>query len=348
MKLLLICLDGLRADLAMPSLVAADPAFASPDHPSDPRFVCEQVASGGTVPDHTLSLDEVPGCLAPTLTRLARGDETSQGRLIPVWMTPPTDSGPGWASLLTGSTHEQCNVWWNEFVGHDLARRPDILSRLFFANPAARTIAAATWDAFTQASGPGPIIHSRVDQQRTGQHQLFHPGHDGSLESLLASDDAVRTWASWKLLHEGPDGAVVYLEGVDATGHAYGADSARYREAVSRVDEATRHLVKAVSERHEQLGEDWLIAVTTDHGHKPEGGHGEDEVEVRRSFLIVHRVGGPLPAAATRPSVLRPEQVMNLLLECVGAQQGSWQAPDLGVLRDITATGPTRDPRFEW
>lgn len=348
MKLLLICLDGVRADMAMPSLVAADPAFAVPDHPADPRFTCQQVADGGTAPDHTLSPGEAPEHLAPTLTRLARGDETSQGRLVPVWMTPPTDSGPGWASLLTGSTHEQCQVWWNELVGHDLARHPDILSRLFFANPAARTIAAATWDAFTQASGPGPIIHSRTDQQRTGQHQLFHPGHDGSLAGLLASDDAVRTWASWKLLHEGPDGAVVYLEGADATAHAYGAGSAQYRQAISRVDEATRYLVKAVSQRHEQLGEDWLVAVTTDHGHKPEGGHGEDEVEVRRAFLVLHRVGGVLPAPATQPSLLHSEQVMDLLLECVGARQGSWQAPDLGVLRDVTATGPTRDPRFEW
>ena len=345
MKLLLICLDGVRADLAMPDLVAADPAFALPDHPGDPRFAADPA---GPVPDRTVPVASAPRNLAPTLSRLARGDDSSQGRLIPMWMTPPTDSGPGWASILTGSTHEECNVWWNEFVGHDLARRPDVLSRLYFANPAARTIAAATWDAFTRASGPGPIIHSRVDQQRTGQHQLFHPGHDGSLESLLASDDAVRTWASWKLLHEGPDGAVVYLEGADAVGHAHGADSPEYHRQIRRVDEAARYLVKAVCERHEQLGEDWLIAVTTDHGHKPQGGHGEDEVEVRRSFLLLHRVGSRLPAAAVRPDSLRSHEVMGLLLECVGAAQGSWRAPGLGVLRDIAPQGPTRDPRFEW
>lgn len=347
MKLLLICLDGVRADLALPEQVAADPAFRAPDHHSDPRFT----AAGGDPQhplDHSLTAAQAPRGLAPTLDRLVRGTGPSQGRVIPVWMTPPTDSGPGWASLLTGSTHEQCNVWWNEFVGHDLARRPDILSRLYFANPAARTIAAATWEAFTEPSGPGPIIHSRVDQQRTGQHQVFHPGHGDSLESLLASDDAVRTWAAWKLLHEGPDGAVVYLEGVDATGHAHGAASAEYHRAVSRADEACRYLVKAVYERFEQLGEDWLIAVTTDHGHKPEGGHGEDEVEVRRSFLVLHRVGGPLPEAAHEPSALRSEQVTPLLLHCLGVCEGTWEAPDLGVCRDITPTGPTRDLRFEW
>lgn len=348
MKLLLICIDGVRADLALPELVAVNPHFAAPDHEADPRFVCEEVSAGGAVPDHTMNVGQAPKGLAPTLARLARGDDSSEGRLIPMWMTPPTDSGPGWASLLTGSTHEQCHVWWNEFVGHHLARRPDILSRLFFANPAARTIAAATWDAFTQASGPGPIIHSRIDQQRTGQHQLFHPGHDGSLASLLASDEAVRTWAAWKLLHEGPDGAVVYFEGVDATGHAHGADSQEYRQAIARADEATRYLVKAVAERYEHLGEEWLIAVTTDHGHKPGGGHGEDEVEVRRSFLILHHVGGRLPQAAHRPQVLHSHDVMNLLLDCIGVQQGSWDAPGVGVLTDVDSSGPTRDLRYEW
>ena len=156
-------------------------------------------------------------------------------------MTPPTDSAPGWTTILTGATHEQCNVWWNEFVGHDLARHPDILSQIFFANPLARTIAAATWDAFVSPYGPGPIIHQRVDQQRTGQHQLFSPDLS---EGIDRADEQVSSWAAWHLLHEGPDAAVVYFEGVDHAGHSYGADSEQYRQAVRHVDELTRHLVK--------------------------------------------------------------------------------------------------------
>ncbi|WP_040283860.1 alkaline phosphatase family protein [Tessaracoccus massiliensis] len=333
MKLLLICIDGVRADLAFPELMAANPGFTAPDHPADARF-----SSGGA--DNTVEATET---LAPTLARLARGDDRSEGRLIPMWMTPPTDSGPGWSSILTGSTHEECNVWWNEFVGHDMARRPDILSRVFFANPAARTMVAATWEAFVKA--PGPMIQQRVDQQRTGQHQVFHPDLRGG---IAAADAAVAHWATWKLLHEGPDASVVYFEGVDAAGHDHGADSDEYRAAIRHADELTRHLVKAVAERHEQLGEEWLVAVTTDHGHKPEGGHGEDEVEVRRSFLITHRIGGKLPEPLNRPDVLRSEQVMWLLLDAIGAQQGRWDAEGVGRLRDITPDGPTRDLAFEW
>lgn len=338
MKLLLVCIDGVRVDLALPGHVAADPAFAAPDHPSDEKF-----SVGG--PDRTLQLAEAQGygALAPTLARLATGDERSAGRVIPMWMTPPTDSGPGWASILTGSTHEECNVWWNEFVGHDLARRPDLLSRAFHANPMARTLVAATWDAFVKA--PGPIFQQRLDQQRTGQHQVFYPDHR---HGIAAADAEVAQWANWKLLHEGPDASVVYFEGVDAAGHAHGADSEEYRAAIRQADELTRHLVKAVSERHEQLGEDWLIAVTTDHGHKPEGGHGEDEVEVRRSFLITHRVGGALPEPVRDAGTLRAEQVMWLLLDAVGVRHGSWGDPGIGVRRGIESLGPTRDLAFEW
>lgn len=340
MKLLLICLDGVRVDLALPHAVAADPAFAAPDHAADPRF-----SAGGA--DGTLPLGEAAdlGPIAPTLARLAAGDSRSEGTIIPMWMTPPTDSGPGWASILTGSRHEESNVWWNEFVGHHLAKRPDILSRIFFANPSARTLAAATWDAFVAPHGPGPIIHQRVDQQRTGQHQLFLPDPSRGID---AADAAVCQWATWRLSHEGPDASVVYLEGVDAAGHEHGADSVHYREAIKRVDEWTRHMVKAVSERHEQLAEDWLVVVTTDHGHKAGGGHGEDEVEVRRSFVIAHRVGGPLPEPIRKAGSLRSHEVMNLLLDSIGVRQGWIEGDGIGELRDFDTTGPTRDLHFEW
>ena len=181
MKLLLVCIDGLRLDIALPGALQRDPGFTHPDHPADPRFV-RGVGQGEPVPehpapalDHTLPVDRAPKNLAPTLARLVRGDDRSQGTIIPMWMTPPTDSAPGWTTILTGATHEQCNVWWNEFVGHDLARHPDILSQVFFANPSARTLAAATWDAFVSPYGPGPIIHQRVDQQRPGQHSALQP-----------------------------------------------------------------------------------------------------------------------------------------------------------------------------
>ncbi|MDU2597357.1 MAG: alkaline phosphatase family protein, partial [Dermabacter sp.] len=90
MKLLLICLDGVRADIALPEFVAADPHFAKPDHGADPRFRAVndkgEPAVGPHDPplDRTLPLEEAPKNLAPTLARLARGDEHSGGHITPM------------------------------------------------------------------------------------------------------------------------------------------------------------------------------------------------------------------------------------------------------------------------
>ncbi|GAB3461952.1 alkaline phosphatase family protein [Kineococcus endophyticus] len=334
MKLLLVGLDGVRLDLALPDVVAGDPAFAAPDHPADPKF--------GAAPRQTPVVEGTTERVAPTLARLAAG-----GRVVPVWMTPPTDSGPGWSSLLTGTTHEQNNVWWNEFVGHRLARCPDLLSQVFFADPRARTFAACTWPALVDPSGPGPVVHSRPDQQVGGQHQVF--GATDFSDGCRSADRQVRTRAAWTLNHEGPDAAFVHLEGPDESAHRHGSAGPEYLEALAAADEHVRYLVKAVAERYEQLGEDWLIAVTTDHGHKPEGGHGEDEVVVRRSFLLLHRIGGPLPQELLDLGTLRSHEVTPTLLAAAGVRPASYAADHpVGEVRDVPSVGPTRDLRFEW
>ena len=92
-----------------------------------------------------------------------------------------------------------------------------------------------------------------------------------------------------------------------------------------------------------------LVAVTTDHGHKPEGGHGEDETVVRRSFLLVHRLGGAVPAVVAEATTLRSHEVAPLLLAAVGVVPGEFRAGHpVGQVRDVASTGPTRDLRYEW
>ena len=94
MKLLLIGVDGVRIDVAVPAALAAHPGFEAPDHPADPRFAAG--AAPADRPEMPPSAPDRPA--APTLARLIDG-----GLIAPVWMTPPTDSGPGWSSLLTGN-----------------------------------------------------------------------------------------------------------------------------------------------------------------------------------------------------------------------------------------------------
>src|SRR5699024_7528859 len=226
------------------------------------------------------------------------------------------------------------------------------LPRRFCADARARPSAASTWDALVDARSAGPVIHQRVDQQVGGQHQLMK-ATDFS-QGCRSADIQVRGHAAWVLNHEGPDASFVYFEGVDEAGHAHGAASPEYREAIAATDEHVRYLVKAVSERHEQLGEDWLIAVVTDHGHKPEGGHGEDEVDVRRSFLLLHHVGSEAGRKRVRRAVtgrgpLRSEDVAPLLLELLGVTEARWEAGhEVGALHDTPSVGPTRNLDHEW
>lgn len=85
-------------------------------------------------------------------------------------------------------------------------------------------------------------------------------------------------------------------------------------------------------------------------GHR----HDEDEVDVRRSFLLLHRIGPEGVEAQLREAVagrgpLRSEEVTPLLLNLIGVRDGRWDAGhEVGARRDVPSTGPTRDLRYEW
>ncbi|HEY7375194.1 MAG TPA: alkaline phosphatase family protein [Polyangia bacterium] len=72
---------------------------------------------------------------------------------------------------------------------------------------------------------------------------------------------------------------VVHLCGVDDAGHAFGARSAEYAGAAAAADQLTAALAQAAGPRAN-------VVVTADHGHRPRGGHGGEEPDVRASFVI--------------------------------------------------------------
>lgn len=243
--------------------------------------------------------------VAPWLMKLA-----TEGSVTPMWMVPPTDSGPGWATLLTGRPHEETNVYDNEFVAHRLGYCPDLLSQMWFRDYTTRTMAAVTWRQLADPHGRAPVIHTRPDQIRAGLHQLHI--RDGETYGCIRADEEVEAVAARVIREEGPDGCFIHLEGVDEAGHNYGSEGSEYTDAIGRIDENIRCIWKAVDERVRLYDEDWLICIATDHGHKPEGGHGEDEEIVRRSFLVLNRFGRELPDLGDE---IKPTDVTPLLLK---------------------------------
>lgn len=224
----------------------------------------------------------------------------ARGRLHPVTMEVPTISGPGWSSLLTGATHAEHGVFDNSFHGHTLHRNADFLSRAYFADQSRSTFVATSWPPIADPQGPGPIISSRTDQQRIGQHRIVI--RDGETYGYRVTDGDVAAAARYAVVNEGPDASFVYLGEVDEAGHLYGGTSAEYAAAVLRVDERLGLILDALAARVERVDEDWLVGVTTDHGHLDSGGHGGAEPVLTRSFLALAHYAGASVDAATTPA----------------------------------------------
>lgn len=242
---------------------------------------------------------------ASTLKRLA-----SVGQFVSMTMEVPTISAPGWGSLLTGASHEQHGVVDNSMVGSNLWRYPDVLSLAFFRDVTTRTFAAAGWPVLVDPQGLGPIIHPRVDQQKAGLHRVV--ARDGETNGYSLVDAECVAYAHAALRSAGFDVGFVYCCDVDDAGHVYGALSEEYTAAIARVDGHVNRLAEDLQFRFDEFGEDWLLCITTDHGHIDEGGHGSDSELERASWVITWAPSGNVPdwSQSIDPTDLTP-----LLLE---------------------------------
>lgn len=247
-----------------------------------------------------------PG-VAPELAGLVR-----RGSSVRMRMPVPTVSGPGWATLLTGATHAQHAVVDNTFRGHRLHHCPDLLTRAHYGDPTRTTFAACSWPPLVDPAGPGPVVRTRIEQQRAEQHRVVV--RDGETYGYRWADGEVTAWATFGLRTAGPDVSFVYLGEVDEAGHLYGGASDEYQDAVGRVDARIGEILAVLHGRAAEHDEDWLVAVTTDHGHLDEDGHGGGQDVVTASFLAVDRIGRRKLPAPSLPGQLEPHEVVNCLL----------------------------------
>lgn len=243
---------------------------------------------------------------ARTLRALA-----AEGEYRRMVMATPTLSGPGWSSLLTGTTHAVHGVVDNTFVGSRLAENPDVLSQAFFQDMRTRTFAAAGWPALVNPDGMGPVIHPRLDQQKAGLHRVI--ARDGETHGFVGVDAEVADFALEALRseHACPDVSFVYFCDVDDTGHLHGAVSDQYQSAIERVDAHVARLQEAVRRRAAASGEEWLLVLVADHGHVDAGGHGGGSIEERESFVIRWSTAG---TPSDWPEAVLPNEVANLIL----------------------------------
>lgn len=201
-----------------------------------------------------------PGSALGALAR--RGAWTFRAR------TPAAQSGPAWATILTGGGIERHGVRDNDFRPNTLASCPHFATRLGGRRGEYKTASIVNW---------APINEHLVDPrdvQVTEEHR---------------SDARVCTRATQLLEHDGDlDALFVHLDAVDAVGHraCYSRWSPLYRWAARRADRMLGAMMDAVARRRTRREERWLVISVSDHGGRWFG-HGADDDANRRVHLVL-------------------------------------------------------------
>ncbi len=203
----------------------------------------------------------------PALASLRRA-----GVLRPLRAAFPTYTSPALISMVTGLSPRESGIRLNGSLDHGPRATDRVTTEAGLAGVAVE-IWSRGWAPFAPLLAPpaGAVIRSgRVD---------FLAGAITARLPLAPSLPPIDGQSPARAL------TFVYVGEVDETAHWHGTRSPEYRDAVS--------LAGALVDRYAatlDFEQDTLI-VLSDHGHRPEGGHGGMEPEAQRAFLLAR---GPL------------------------------------------------------
>ena len=115
------------------------------------------------------------------------------------------------------------------------------------------------------------------------------------------NDDEAAGATERLILHTKTPLLAVHLDEVDAAGHAdgFGPHKPAYMAAIGALDEQVRQLMAATV----ATGDDWLVAIASDHGGGEAGEHCDNSAHHADAFFILHRansVGRELDTATRR------------------------------------------------
>lgn len=197
-----------------------------------------------------------------------------------------TVTAPGWATNLTGVWPAKHGITDNVEMPHRLDTYPHLLQRYLQQCPEGNTLACLGAAMLGSTKGPGPILAGGVSTL------IFHDFRTHPMGPIERDPEVVAD-AVPRLAASDHELSFVYFASTDKAAHLYGT-GAEYRTALQQQDAWTQELVDAVRSRPNFAAEDWLLVVTTDHGHRDEGGHGEGSWQERQSFIAMSRIGHDL------------------------------------------------------
>lgn len=202
----------------------------------------------------------------------------------------PTVSAVGYNHLITGVWSNKHNVYGNDIENPNYNYWN--LFRLFKDNHPDKEVAIySSWlDNRTKLAGYGlpeagdltiDIYHDGFELDTLA----FPHREDGT--HIQDIDGHVADKAAESVREEAPYLSWVYLWYPDSAGHAYGDGPESY-EALRVADEQIGRIWEAIQYREENYNEEWLFAVTTDHGRRlPDGMHHGGHTERERTIWFI-------------------------------------------------------------
>jgi predicted AlkP superfamily pyrophosphatase or phosphodiesterase len=264
-----------------------------------------------------LRWDRIAAADAPVLTALMTDGLYATGAHDPA-SPAQTVSGPGWSTLATGTSPQRHGVRDNSFRGRRYDQCPDFMALAKRAIPDVRSCAVIDWAPLVDMGTFGPEIDVRIR-------------FDGDRFGFFAEDLRTIDVATQLLTETDPDITFVYIGCVDEAGHRTGPLSSAYMARITAADQMIGRLLDAVRGRRTYRDEQWLVLVTTDHGHLDEGGHGGTTEAERAIFVIASGSGIP---AGTRTTGVRTVDVAPTVLDHLGVvPDPSWHLEGRSLLR---------------
>ena len=211
--------------------------------------------------------------------RGAYSDSAYAGGILGTATQQPTVSGPGWTTMLTGVWKDRHQVTGNgsSFVNGNFAANPPYLGTLKNIDPSLSTASFVNW-------GPiDSVLMNAVDTDSNPENDLDFRGDFGS-------DQEVINAAGFTLMSDSglnPDASFVAIDEVDIVGHAHAGASDQYRQQIEVSDYYVGLILSKIAARPNFANENWQIIVTSDHGHRVEGGHGgQSSLERTIPFIV--------------------------------------------------------------
>ena len=197
--------------------------------------------------------DTLDNGLAPNLRRLADGQwQPGYNCAWSLWAGTirdgTTESSPNHVAIATGMTVAKSHIDWNpDLIAHptDEAKLPTWLTRLVRKRAGTKALFITAWKTDLHIS---PSYDVKIIMDREGECPK-------DLVKILSEPGA-------------PDAIMWYCGIPDEAGHAHGyyPYSPEYRETVREADGWVGEVLSAIAARPTFDQEDWLIAVTADHG----------------------------------------------------------------------------------